>query len=149
MTADAAPAGGAGKLEWSSRSARWLLLIIAIEFVLGAAIRALLLPSDGLTGDLDVFVQWTHGIAVNGLPNAYDQNLSFPPVMAYIWGILAAIQPAFQTVDRLIGRRDPGADEDAGDDRRHRPVPAGDLRACATGRGWPSPARPRSSSTRP
>ena len=52
----------------------------------------------GLRGDLDQFVLWIHGIAVDGLPHAYDQNLSFPPVMAYIWGLLAAIEPAFGTV---------------------------------------------------
>ena len=65
---------------------------------LGVLIRVLLLPTQGVRGDLDQFVLWVHGIAVNGLPRAYDQNLSFPPVMAFIWGVLAAVQPAFQTV---------------------------------------------------
>jgi Gpi18-like mannosyltransferase len=74
-------------------------IVVGIAALLaGVVIRVLLLPTPGLTGDLDVFVLWTHGIAVNGLPHAYDQNLSFPPVMAYIWGILAAIEPAFKTV---------------------------------------------------
>lgn len=77
---------------------RWIVVIIIADLIVGVIARILLLPMPGLTGDMDVFVQWTHGIAVNGLPNAYDQNLSFPPVMAYIWGLLAAIQPAFQTV---------------------------------------------------
>ena len=45
----------------------------------GIVIRALLLPSQGLKGDLDQFVLWVHGIAVDGLGNAYEQNLSFPP----------------------------------------------------------------------
>ena len=58
----------------------------------------MLLPTAGLTGDLDQFVLWVHGIAVDGLGNAYDQNLSFPAVMAYVWGVLAAIEPAFRTV---------------------------------------------------
>ena len=58
----------------------------------------MLLPSQGLKGDLDQFVVWVHGIAINGLANAYDQNLSFPPVMAYVWGVLAFIEPAFKTV---------------------------------------------------
>ena len=49
----------------------------------------MLLPTDGLRGDLDQFVLWVHGIAVNGLPNAYDQQLSFPPVMAYVWWLLS------------------------------------------------------------
>ena len=36
-------------------------------------------------------------IATNGLPNAYDQNLSFGPVMAYIWGCLARSNRRFRT----------------------------------------------------
>jgi Gpi18-like mannosyltransferase len=74
------------------------LLALLVAFGAAIVIRLILLPTPGLRGDLDQFVLWVHGIAVNGLPNAYDQNLSFPPVMAYVWGILAAIQPAFQTV---------------------------------------------------
>jgi Gpi18-like mannosyltransferase len=64
----------------------------------GAIVRIILLPVEGFRGDIDQFVQWVHGIAVNGLPRAYDQDLTFGPVMAYIWGILAAIEPAFKTV---------------------------------------------------
>jgi Gpi18-like mannosyltransferase len=80
---------------------RWpasLIVGFVAAIALGIVIRALLLPTEGLRGDLDQFVLWVHGIAVDGLPNAYDQNLSFPPVMAYVWGLLAAVQPAFQTV---------------------------------------------------
>jgi Gpi18-like mannosyltransferase len=66
--------------------------------VAGIVIRFLLLPTQGLKGDLDQFVVWVHGIAINGLANAYDQNLSFPAVMAYVWGVLAALEPAFRTV---------------------------------------------------
>jgi Gpi18-like mannosyltransferase len=72
-------------------------LVGVVALVVGIAIRAVLLPTPGSRGDLDQFVLWVHGIAVGGLPNAYDQNLSFPPVMAYVWGVLAAVQPAFQT----------------------------------------------------
>jgi Gpi18-like mannosyltransferase len=60
-------------------------------------IRALLLPTEGLRDDSDPFARWVAHIATNGLPNAYDQNLSFGPVMAYIWGILGVIEPAFRT----------------------------------------------------
>jgi Gpi18-like mannosyltransferase len=79
---------------WSGR----LVAAAAAAFIVGIVIRIALLPSQGLVGDLDQFVLWVHGIAVNGLGNAYDQNLSFPPVMAYIWGILAFLDPAFKTV---------------------------------------------------
>ena len=67
-------------------------------FVAGIGIRIALLPAEGLKGDLDQFVLWVHGIAVNGLGNAYDQNLSVPAVMAYLWGVLAFLEPAFRTV---------------------------------------------------
>src|SRR5882672_11170675 len=67
--------------------------------ILGAAIvlRVLLWPTPGLAGDIDQFVLWVHGLATAPFGNAYDQNLSFPPVMVYIWGVLAAIEPAFRT----------------------------------------------------
>ena len=39
-----------------------------------------------------------HGIAVDGWTRAYDQDLSFPAVMAWVWGVLAAVEPAFRTV---------------------------------------------------
>ena len=66
-------------------------------FVAGIAIRVALFPSTGLKGDIDQFVVWVNGIATNGLGNAYHQNITFGPVMAYIWGVLAAIEPAFRT----------------------------------------------------
>jgi Gpi18-like mannosyltransferase len=71
---------------------------VALAFVAGIVIRIALLPARGLVGDLDQFVVWVHGIAVDGLGKAYDQNLSFPPVMAYVWGVLAFVEPAFRTV---------------------------------------------------
>jgi Gpi18-like mannosyltransferase len=79
---------------WSGRR----LALLASILVAGAVIRLILLPVEGFRGDIDQFVLWVHGIAVNGLPRAYDQDLTFGPVMAYIWGILAAIEPAFKTV---------------------------------------------------
>src|SRR3954452_11471648 len=71
---------------------------IAVLFAVGIGIRLWVLPAVGLKGDIDQFVAWVHGIAVNGWGNAYDQNLSFPAVMAWIWGVLAAVEPAFRTV---------------------------------------------------
>jgi hypothetical protein len=63
--------------------------------ILGLLLRLALWPQPGLAGDLDGFVVWVHGIATDGWDHAYDQNLSFPAVMAWIWGALAAIQPQF------------------------------------------------------
>jgi Gpi18-like mannosyltransferase len=64
---------------------------------LAVLIRLLLLPTEGLRDDTDQFAGWVAHIATNGLPNAYDQNLSFGPVMAYIWGLLGLIEPGFRT----------------------------------------------------
>jgi Gpi18-like mannosyltransferase len=88
MTPEAPRATG-----WSSP----LVAVLGVALVAGVVIRILLLPASGLRGDIDQFVVWVHGIAVNGLPNAYDQNLTFGPVMSYVWGTLAAIEPAFRT----------------------------------------------------
>jgi hypothetical protein len=74
------------------------LAIFGVGTVLACAIRAVLLPTEGLRGDLDQFVLWVHGLATRPFGNAYDQNLSFPPVMVYLWGLLAAIEPAFRSV---------------------------------------------------
>ena len=90
MTAAAAPAAR----PWTTRQRATL----GIAAVLGISLRLVLLPTDGFRPDLDQFVLWVHGIAVNGVPNAYKTDIAFGPVMVYIWGVLAAIQPAFQTV---------------------------------------------------
>jgi Gpi18-like mannosyltransferase len=71
--------------------------VLLAGLAIGAIARILLWPTPGLTGDLDQFVLWVHGIAVGPFSHAYDQNLSFPPVMAYIWGALAVLEPAFRT----------------------------------------------------
>jgi hypothetical protein len=73
-------------------------LALPVVVAAGIAIRLLLLPTRGLAGDIDQFVAWVHGIAVNGWQHAYDQNLSFPAVMAWVWGALASVEPAFRTV---------------------------------------------------
>jgi hypothetical protein len=73
-------------------------ILIPVLFAAGIGIRLWLWPAAGLKGDLDQFVGWVHGIAVNGWANAYDQSLSFPAVMAWVWGALAAVEPAFRTV---------------------------------------------------
>ncbi|HEV8403829.1 MAG TPA: glycosyltransferase 87 family protein [Candidatus Limnocylindrales bacterium] len=92
MGVDAAPAPE--HRGWSGRQ----LALLAAVVVAGAIVRIILLPVEGFRGDIDQFVVWVHGIAVNGLPRAYDQDLTFGPVMAYIWGVLAAVEPAFKTV---------------------------------------------------
>ncbi len=72
----------------------------ALGFVLIAAgvARLALLPTRGLAGDIDQFVGWVNHMAASGLASAYDENLAFGPVMAYIWGLIAAVDPAFRSV---------------------------------------------------
>ena len=84
-----------GPIESRRLSPRQLVLLV-VGVGIGIAIRTVLLPVDGFRSDIDQFVLWVHGIAVNGLPSAYDQDLTFGPVMALIWGALAAIEPAFR-----------------------------------------------------
>ena len=85
--ADATPAGRAGAL-----------LVFALGLGVAMLVRIALWPTLGLTGDLDQFVLWVHGLATEPFGRAYDMNISFPPVMVYLWGLLAAIEPAFRTV---------------------------------------------------
>ena len=74
-----------------------LMVGVVLGVLAGIVIRVLLLPTVGLRDDTDQFAGWVAHIATNGLPNAYDQNLSFGPVMAYIWGLLGALEPGFRT----------------------------------------------------
>jgi Gpi18-like mannosyltransferase len=77
----------------------WLTLGVVV--VVGITVRLALLPGAGLTGDLDQFVGWVRHIATNGLATLYSGTdagpVTFGPVMAYIWSLLAAIHPAFAT----------------------------------------------------
>jgi Gpi18-like mannosyltransferase len=75
------------------RTTGWLALAILV----GVAIRVALLPTTGYADDLTQFVEWVRHIALNGLPHAYDAPLSFGPVMAFVWGVLAALDPVFRT----------------------------------------------------
>ncbi|MEX1172007.1 MAG: hypothetical protein WEG56_05270, partial [Chloroflexota bacterium] len=78
----------------------WVILVFA--FAIGIEIRLNLIASEGFRDDLDQFVGWVHHIASNGMGNLYGETdagpVTFGPVMAYIWSVLAAVQPAFATV---------------------------------------------------
>ncbi|MGH2473741.1 MAG: hypothetical protein ACRDIL_00630, partial [Candidatus Limnocylindrales bacterium] len=91
--------------RWSR--VHWLALGAIV--IVGIAIRLVLLPGTGLKGDLDQFVGWVHHIATEGLGSLYSGTdagpVTFGPVMAYIWSLLAAIQPAFVTA---VDSSDPG-----------------------------------------
>ncbi len=76
--------------------AHWVVL--GAGLLAGALIRALLLPEPGLAGDMNEFAGWIHAIATGPFGRAYDLDLTFPPVMVYVWGLLAAVEPAFRNV---------------------------------------------------
>ena len=75
-----------------------VLVATGVGLIVAVAIRLPLLPAPGLPGDLGQFIEWVNHIATNGLANAYDDDLTFGPVMAYVWGLLGFVQPAFRSV---------------------------------------------------
>lgn len=60
---------------------------------LAVAIRAILLPQPGLAGDVDDFLTWVRAIGADGLGRAYDQPVSFPPVLPWLWWVLGSVTP--------------------------------------------------------
>jgi hypothetical protein len=91
MTAPTEPSTEGG---WTSTH----FLVLGLGLLAGVVIRAVLLPQPGLAGDIDEFASWVHALTVNPFGRAYDIDLTFPPVMVYVWGLLAAVEPAFRTV---------------------------------------------------
>jgi Gpi18-like mannosyltransferase len=79
---------------WSRRERIWL----AAGLIAAAILRLALLPAVGLRADTDQFVGWVHQLAT-GLPlgEAYRLDLSFPPVMVYVFWTLAHVVPNFGT----------------------------------------------------
>jgi hypothetical protein len=71
---------------------------LAVGLLAAAILRLALLPSIGLRADTDQFVGWVHALAT-GVPlgDAYRLDLSFPPVMVYVFWALARLVPAFGT----------------------------------------------------
>ena len=78
------PAARFGRREW---------LALALGLVAFVGIRAILLPLPGLAGDVNDFLAWARAINANGLGNAYDQAVSFPPVLPWIWWLLGSVAP--------------------------------------------------------
>ena len=79
---------------WTAQArTRWIAIAAGVAAAI--VIRLVLLPGAGLPGDLDAFAQWVGHISRSGLPNAYDEELTFGPVMTYIWWLLGTIEPGF------------------------------------------------------
>lgn len=53
----------------------------------------MLLPQPGLAGDVNDFLAWARAIGADGLGRAYDQPISFPPVLPLIWWLLGSVAP--------------------------------------------------------
>ena len=51
------------------------------------------MPQPGLAGDVDDFLAWARAINADGLGRAYDQPISFPPVLPWIWWLLGSVAP--------------------------------------------------------
>jgi len=89
---------GLGRADATPAGRTQALLVFAVGLGVAMLLRIALWPTLGLTGDLDQFVLWVHGLATAPFGHAYDQDLAFPPVMTYLWGLIAALEPAFRTV---------------------------------------------------
>jgi len=73
------------------------LAILGAGLLAAAAVRLALLPTEGMRGDLDLFISWTHELATDvPLGHAYDLELTFGPVMAYLFRLIGLLVPAFQ-----------------------------------------------------
>ncbi len=73
------------------RRHHWLAFGIGLAVAL--AIRLVLLPQPGLAGDDNDFLAWARWIGTNSLSRAYDQPISFPPVLPWIWWALGGVAP--------------------------------------------------------
>jgi len=84
---------GAGPSAWDRR----LVAILAAGLAVAALGRLVLLPTEGMTGDLNLFAEWVHRLATDvPLGRAYDLELTFGPVMAYVFWFIGRVDPAFQ-----------------------------------------------------
>ena len=68
--------GGLRRREW---------VALGVGLTAAIAIRLILLPRPGLAGDVGDFLAWARAIGTDGLGHAYDQPISFPPVLPWAW----------------------------------------------------------------
>lgn len=90
MASTGTPAGH----SWS----RGHVALLAAGLFGAALLRVALLPMHGMRGDLDLFASWVHRLATDlPLGRAYDLPIAFPPLMTYLFELMATAQPLFQT----------------------------------------------------
>jgi len=94
VTAESALVGSAPGRRWTSRE----IAALGVGLLGAAVLRLVLLPTIGLRDDTDQFAGWIHELAT-GLPlgQAYTMDLTFGPVMTYLFWLMGQLQPAFQT----------------------------------------------------
>jgi Gpi18-like mannosyltransferase len=95
MTDIADPTRGGGEPAATWRRSDRVLLAVAL--LVGLVLRLALLPSVGVRQDMDVFVLWINQTVVGPLGELYRTDISFPPVMAYVFAALGQAAPVFQT----------------------------------------------------
>jgi Gpi18-like mannosyltransferase len=81
-----------------SPGARWLVrhwAALGLALVVGLGLRVLLLPAVGVRQDMDVFALWIHQTVVAPLGELYRTDISFPPVMAYVFWAVGQVAPVF------------------------------------------------------
>lgn len=93
VTAESALVGSALGRRWTSRE----IAALAAGMLAAVVLRVVLLPTVGLRDDTDQFAGWIHRLATDlPLGQAYTMDLTFGPVMTYLFWVMAQVQPAFQ-----------------------------------------------------
>jgi hypothetical protein len=94
---------GVATQRWSRRE----VVTLAGVVLAGLVARLVLLPTQGLRGDLDQFVGWTHHVATNGLGTLYGDTgagpVTYGPILGYIQVVLTWLDPAFRTATDASG----------------------------------------------
>ena len=92
--------GGGLDARWDLRPTGWdrrHRAILGAGLFLAVLIRLVLLPTEGMTGDLDLFAGWIHRLATDTpLGQAFGLEMTFGPVIAYIFWLIGQIVPTFQ-----------------------------------------------------
>ena len=92
---------------------------IPVLFALGIGLRMALWPAAGLEGDIDQFVLWVHGIAIERLGQRLrPEPRRFPAVDGLDLGRARGARARVPDRDRRLRPRDPGADEGPCEPRR-------------------------------
>ncbi len=95
-------AGGTASAGAAPGRASWapgLVATLIVGLALAACLRLILLPSWGLPGDLDVFAAWANLLATDvPLGSIYEHDMSFGPVMAYVFWLVGHAHPVFTAV---------------------------------------------------